>query len=76
MTQELNDKLMDIFFAGGDGNWKSSKPDYDLDHINGLEIEVNPKDATDINQVESFTISEEVMGTVYTDLKKRKITDL
>lgn len=76
MSQEIKDQLMDMFFQGGDADWKRGDPDYDLDNIGGLEVELEPEDVKDINQVEAFTISEEVMGTIYTTYRKRKIVEL
>jgi len=75
--EKRNDQLMDIFFRGGSAQWKQQEPDYDLDNTSGLEIEaVDPEDAKDINQVQSFTVAEEVVGTVYTTYRRKKVEEL
>ena len=76
MSNGINDKLMDIFFKGENDDWKHGEPDYDLDTYAGLEIEVEPEDVTDINQVTAFTVTEDVMGSISTTFRRRKVVEL
>lgn len=74
--EDFEDELLNIFFEGGHINWKSFEPDRDLDIIGGLELQIEPKDAKHIDEIKEFTVVEDVMGSISTTFKRKKIEEL
>jgi hypothetical protein len=72
ISQELKENIFNLWFGTEFANfWSSSSPDYDLDHISELKFEIEPEDAKNINEVKSFTVEEEVMGSIRTTYMRK-----
>ena len=69
----LFNELTEIFLSNKINNWKKTKPDYDLSNISGLKVIVHPYDAKTLNEVESFDIIEEVMGSITTSYSRKNL---
>jgi hypothetical protein len=71
-SDKLKEDIFNLWFGTGFINfWSSSSPDYDLDHIGELKFEIEPEDAKSINEIKSFTVEEEVMGSIRTTYTRK-----
>ncbi len=67
ISQKLKEDIFELWFSVTFNNfWSRSSPDYDLVPIGELEVEIDPENAKNINEVESFTIDQDVMGSIKT----------
>jgi hypothetical protein len=77
MDEDIEEKLLHIFWNDTSGNWKKSEPVEDLDNYAGMEVEfIEPEDAKSVEEVKAFTVTEEVMGTISTTFRRKKIEEL
>lgn len=75
MDNELSSQLINIYL---DGNldWKAAEPDKDLDMLDEVIIEVEPQDAKTLDEVQSFYVTENVMGSITTFIRRRNVEEL
>jgi len=68
LSEKLKEDLLEkIFYETLDTTWIKRKPDFDLD-LDNVEIMIEPANAEKVNEIEYFTVVENVMsGTVQTD---------
>jgi len=71
--QELIEELENIILSNKRENWIENEPCRDLTNINaGLEIiNIEPSTALSINEVEKFTIEEDVSGKITTTFSRK-----
>ena len=70
--QNVANKLHEIFLSGDHEGWKKEEPDTDLTNIDaGLKLFVEPVIALSVNEVEKFTILEDVQGTIATTFLRK-----
>ena len=70
---ELQIKIIDhIVFSSEPDNWNKSKRKYDLSNCAGIEVIIQPSDAKDISEVESFIVTEDVMGSITQKYTRKK----
>lgn len=73
---DLIDKLEQIFLSGDMENWIEHEPCRDLANINaGIVIHIEPTTALSINEVEKFTVEEDVSGTVTTTFSRKNTNE-
>ena len=65
----LFDEILDISFSRTN-IWKQGKTTYDVDTCAHIEIEIEPEEATTINEIKFIKISQDVMGIKTCTLKK------
>lgn len=63
MEDELKREIIDMYFSEEIDNWLRCAPTYDIDYCAHTEVEVEPEDAKNINEVRSFNIKFSIMGT-------------
>lgn len=74
---DLKEQLLDLFWNDISSDWKKSEPDEDLENYAGIEVKfIEPEDAECIEEVRAFTVTEEVMGTISTTFRRRRIEEL
>jgi len=67
LSEKLKEDIVNELVEGKlDKTWIEGEIDYNLSNSCGIEIELNPENAEKINEVKSFTISEDVTGAVST----------
>jgi len=65
------DDLYDIW-AGSENNiWKKDSREEDLSQSAGVEIHIEPDDATCIEDITSFIVIEDVMGSIKTKYSRQ-----
>lgn len=76
MTNDIKEQLTEeilnnIYFSKSITDWDASQPDNDLSNCAGLEVRIFPDDAKHINEVNSFDIIEDVMGSITTTFTRK-----
>ena len=67
ISQKLKEDIFNLWLGRKFSNFcSSSSADYERDKRGEFEVEIEPKDAKNINEVESFTVNEEVIGSIKT----------
>lgn len=70
MNDNLREQLLEIYFER-DNLWNKSKPVLDYDHCACMCIITEPKEAQNINEVTSFTVSSEISGFEKTNYTRK-----
>ena len=72
INDELTKNIFDLWLSKTfSDSWISSSPDYDLDNIGEFQVEIEPEDAKHINEIKSFTVDEEIMGSIRTTYTRK-----
>jgi hypothetical protein len=69
-SDKLQTELLDKVFLSDRNGWTHSKIE-DLSNLAASVFEVFPKDAKTIGEVESFTVDEEVLGSIFYTFKRK-----
>ena len=74
LNNKLHEKLFDELFDIDSTNreWIKHKSEHDLSNLAGVEIHIEPPTARSVDEVESFHIIEDVMGSVHTNFERKK----
>jgi hypothetical protein len=69
----LKEQLMNIIFKESDPSdiWEEPLKEHELKNCGGFDIEIFPKNATTIDEVESFILKEEIKGTITYKYRKK-----
>ena len=72
LNEKLKEDLLENFFQDTlDTTWVKGKPDFDLD-FDLIEILIEPEDAEKINEIEYFTVIQNISGgSIQTDYKRQ-----
>ena len=69
-SDELQDQIIEKIFIGDRDGWAYEKNE-DLSNMAACVFEVFPPDAKTIDDVESFTVDEQVIGSVFYTFKRK-----
>lgn len=70
INDDLKTQIVDDIFLGDRTEWSYSKTQ-DLSNLAGVDIEVFPPGAETIDEVESFSVDEGVMGSIFYKFERK-----
>lgn len=71
----LKYELIDLYYSKGIKDWKESEPEYDINNMAGISVFIHPEHAKSINEIKSFTMHFDIMGTMNIDFEREETPD-
>ncbi len=72
-NNNIDTDIFNILFSDAFSNeWECAEPIKDLTNLEGLIIKIIPEDAKTIEEVESFEVKEDVIGSIFWSAKRTK----
>ena len=71
-NNNIDTDIFNILFSDAFSNeWECSEPRRDLTNLEGISIKITPEDAKTIREVDSFEVTEDVIGSIFWSGKRK-----